>query len=641
MNDTLVKRLLGRAEVRYWRISLGILTLLSTFFTFRTFNSTSRAEFYAAMPKSMSLNLSNFFFGAFDSAGTSTLDKIPGSYWIPAIFVKLFGFNNFSLIAPNAIASIATVIIIAQTVKKYYGPMAGMIAGAITVSTPIFIAVARSNQAESFFTLILAIVANRMMLALEDKSRRSLIIVGAFIALAFQTYMLEAWAVWPAVIVAWLFVEKKFLAKLVDLVIAGTVSLLLSITWIAIVYLIPESHRPYIGGTNHNNPFEMVFGYNGLGRFTQKATAAITSQDAFRSYTPAFGGSAGPFRLFNFQVGGQIGWFIPTAVLAIAILIILKFNRPIAAFFAGWFIVFTVIFSYVGGIHQFYTSVLTISIAFLVALAIESSLREGLPALVYIVIGTTVAWSFFLGFRYGDFFRWAPITQAILFALLLGSIFVKKSRIKNLYLPYVLISSLVWTPAVWAFDTVREANGGNPIAGPSQTGMVTSANGTKALRKAYEKFVAENGLISVQTGKTLKYLEANKGSAKFIVAVNTELSSASYVTHTNQAILPVGGFDGKDPNPTLSQFIDLVKSGKLRFVVSSLAQKPATLETVVGIKKNSAEKDPVISNPTAKAIAANQSNLELNKIKRWVGANCQNDTRAPVPDSLYDCQLIK
>jgi hypothetical protein len=480
-----------------------------------------------------------------------------------------------------------------------------------------------------------------MMVALEDKSRRSLIIVGVFIALAFHTYMLEAWAVWPAVIFAWLFVEKKFLAKIIDLVIAGTVSLLLSVTWIAIVYLIPMSHRPYIGGTNHNNPFEMVFGYNGLGRFTQKATAAITSQDAYRSYTPAFGGSAGPFRLFNFQVGGQIGWFIPTAVLAIAILFVLKFNRPISLFFAGWFIVFTVIFSYVGGIHQFYTSVLTISIAFLAALAIESSLREGLPALVYIVIGTTIAWSFFLGFRYGDFFRWAPITQAVLFALLLGSIFVKKSRIKNLFLPYLLISSLVWTPAVWAFDTVREANGGNPIAGPSQTGMVTSANGSKAMQRTYENFVAENGMVSAQTGKTLKYLEANKGSAKYIVAVNTELSAAPYVTHTKQFVLPVGGFDGKDPNPTLVQFIHLIKSGQLRFAVSSLGQRPSISEAFVGSGKNSSGKDLAISNPAANAIAANKSNLELNKIKRWVGANCQNDTKAPVPDSLYDCQLIK
>ena len=638
MNETLVARFLGRAEVRYWRISLGILTFVSAFFTFRTFNSTSRAEFYAAVPKSMSLNLSNFFFGAFDPAGTSTLDKIPGSYWVPAIFIKIFGFNNFSLIAPNALASIATVIIIAQTVKKYYGPMAGMIAGAVTVSTPIFIAVARSNQAESFFTLVLAIVANRMLVALEDKSRKSLIIVGAFVALSFQTYMLEAWAVWPAIVLAWLFIEKRFITKVVDLLLAGGISLLLSITWIAIVSLIPKSHRPYIGGTNHNNPFEMVFGYNGLGRFTQKATASITSQDAFRSYRPAFGGNSGPFRLFNFQVGGQIGWFVPTAILAIAILLILRFNRPITVFFAGWFIVFSAIFSYVGGIHQFYTSVLAISIAVLVALAIAISLREGLPALVYILIGTTTAWSFFLGFRYGDFFRWAPATQAVLLILLLGSLLVKHSKIKAVLLPYLLIFALVWTPAVWAYDTVREANGGNPIAGPSQTGMVTSANGSKALQKAYENFVAENGMVSAETGKTLKYLEANKGSAKYIVAVNTELSAAPYVTHTKQFVLPVGGFDGKDPNPTLVQFIHLIKSGQLRFVVSSLGQKPSTVEAEVGASKNSSGKDRAISNPTANAIAANQSNLEINKIKRWVGANCQNDTNSPIADSLYDCK---
>ena len=134
-----------------WRISLGILLLFSGFTNFWGLANVERSEYYATIPNSMSRNLSNFVFGAMDPGGVVTLDKIPGSFWIPAIFVKIFGFSTWSITFPNALAAITATLVITFVVKKYYGMTAGLIAGWILASTPIVVAVARSNQPQTIY----------------------------------------------------------------------------------------------------------------------------------------------------------------------------------------------------------------------------------------------------------------------------------------------------------------------------------------------------------------------------------------------------------------------------------------------------------------------------------------------------------
>ena len=86
-----------------------------------------------------------FFFGAFDPAGTVTLDKIPGSFWVPALFVAAFGDSTWTVVLPNALAALATVVVVASTGRRLVSPTAGLIAGAVAATTPILIAVSRSN----------------------------------------------------------------------------------------------------------------------------------------------------------------------------------------------------------------------------------------------------------------------------------------------------------------------------------------------------------------------------------------------------------------------------------------------------------------------------------------------------------------
>ena len=55
--------------------------------------------YYAAAVRSMSVSWHDFFFGAFDPAGTITLDKLPGAFWVQALAVRAFGVHTWVLVA--------------------------------------------------------------------------------------------------------------------------------------------------------------------------------------------------------------------------------------------------------------------------------------------------------------------------------------------------------------------------------------------------------------------------------------------------------------------------------------------------------------------------------------------------------------
>lgn len=308
----------GRSWDPRWGWSVAGLALVTLFVTAWGVGG-SMSDYYASIALSMSKSWSNFFFGAMDPAGTVTLDKIPGSFWIPALSVRVFGFSPWAVIVPNALAASASVVVVCVTARRWAGPLAGLTAGAVVATTPILVAVARSNQPETFFVLALALTAWAANKALDRRSLGWLLLAGVFIAAGFHTYMLEAWAVWPALALAYLCTRQSWARRIGHLAVAGASSLALSLVWIVAVALVPASARPYIGSTLSNNPWEMVFGYNGLGRFGE-----VTADDtAYRSFTPPFSGSPSALRLLNEALATQIGWMLPTAVVAVVVLFVL------------------------------------------------------------------------------------------------------------------------------------------------------------------------------------------------------------------------------------------------------------------------------------------------------------------------------
>lgn len=676
----------------WWWIGIAVLAFGSGALYIWGIADGARSEYYAAIAKSMSMSWHNFLFGAADPAGTVSVDKIPGSFWFMALSVKLLGMSTFAVLLPNGLATAGTVVVLAHTVRRWLGSAAGFIAGALFALTPVVAAVARSNQPHVIFVFFLVLAADRAVIALKTGSRRNLIGAGLWIAAAFQCYMLEAWALWPALIVAWLVAAPLPAAKrVIDLLIAGFTSFVASLSWILLVALTPASSRPWVGGSNGNSAFEMVFGYNGLGRFGQSAqggggfgqlTSTTAATTSYRGFAAPFGGSAGWGRLFNAQVSGQISWLIPAAVIAIAVVLwaVLRIpsyfhDRAPAVFFTAWFAIYASMFSLSSGIHQFYTAALAPAIAALVAgavvIAARSSHWYGRVGVGVMLLGTTT-YASHVTQQAGGYVDWAPGLQFALAMLALAAVVYRPRAIVH-GVPFLLAAGLAFTPAVWALDVVHHPNSINPIAGPD-TGMggpggfgrggavghVDPRNGggfggfggpgglppqggfgarpgdpDHGAGTDRPRFGGPGGLpgggfalnsdtptlggfgngsTGIGNGSTalndystalVTWLKARHGAGKFLFATFGAMSAAPYIVGTGENVLPIGGFDGADPSPTLAQIKAWVTSGDLTYVLSG-----------------------------GQGGGPQGGNAGSAQIRNWVSANCTAVTDAPVSNLL-------
>lgn len=645
------------AQRLQWPLGLTGLGVAMSFITLWGLANSSRSEYYAAIVKSMSLSWSNFFFGSFDPAGTVTLDKIPGSYWIPALSAKIFGFSTWSIELPNALAAIGAALITAVAIRRLAGNWAGLFAGLIVGSTPILIAVSRSNQPESFFVLALAAALWAAIHATQKASLGWLIAAGVGIGLAFQCYMLEAWALWPALIAAYLCTRQPWMQRLWHLAVAGAISLAVSLTWIIIVSLVPVASRPFIGSTKNNTPWEMVFGYNGLGRFS-----ATSDSSDYNSFTPPFSGSAGVFRLFNEQVAGQIAWLIPAAIAAIVILAVLRFHLPTLVLLGGMFGTYVVMFSAVAGMHQFYVASLALPIAALVATGFGVARQQRVLWAQLTLLGIAALTAIVLSLVYSSYLPWLAWLQGLLAIAAAAVILAEHFQLvrPQWWAGLLIAVSMVLTPLGWSLGTIGHTNSTNPIAGPNATNGMTmsgmggaggqggfggrgnqggsqanggprvggqggpgamsgqNTSGSTAGRGAAGGTGQAGGTAGASDSSNtaiIDYVTANRNGAKFLLATFGAQAAASYITATGDNILPIGGFSGSDSVPTLDAFTQLVASGQLRYVLMSSSGMGAASQF----------------NSSASDTAASQ-------IKTWVQANCTAVTADGISSgTLYEC----
>ncbi len=596
----------------FWGIGLAAIAGLTAFNVFFKLELAERSGYYAILATSMSRNWHNFFFGALDPAAMLGLDKIPGSYWIPALLVKLFGFHNRSVVAPNGVATILAVIIIAYTAKRLGGVWFGLLAGGLLATTPVIVAVARSNQPLSFFLLSMTIAAYCMTVALQAQSRKYLIYAGLAIGLAFQSYMIVAWAVWPALAIAWLFTNRTWSRKLVDLLLAGGSSIVVSVAWISTVWLVPASRRPYIGNTLHNNPWEMVFGYNGIGRFNTggKMTGEIqNSLISFKTFTPPFSGKPSVYRFFYHQIIGQISWLIPATVIAIVFLLLVRRHLPHVILFGTWFAIDLIMFSAVSGMHQFYTATMAIPMVLLVAIALREAAQSKAKVWRASMVLATAAFTLVVLSANPNYLPAVPFLQlgfGLLFVIMLFVAPEKPLFRRATALMAVLAVSL--TPLAWSVDAMNHPSYVNPIAGPGDTYNIKFAHkSTHSTPTGSDSNQPASPAVS--HGKLIKYLIANQNHSKFMVVAFGVDGAASYILQSNRLVLPIGGFNGADPVPTLAKFKQMVAKGEINQVLTN----------------------------HFKGDSKQFGFWQSTKIKAWVKANCQKDYKVPQKVTLYAC----
>ena len=94
-----------QAAVHKDRLALTAILILSAFVNLFQLTSEGYGNtYYAAAVKNMLTSWRNFFFVTFD-AGFVSVDKPPLGFWIQAASAKVFGFQGWSIILPQALAA--------------------------------------------------------------------------------------------------------------------------------------------------------------------------------------------------------------------------------------------------------------------------------------------------------------------------------------------------------------------------------------------------------------------------------------------------------------------------------------------------------------------------------------------------------
>jgi 4-amino-4-deoxy-L-arabinose transferase-like glycosyltransferase len=566
--------------------------------------------YYSAAAQAASTSWKAFFFGSTDASGFITIDKPPASLWVMGLSVRLFGLSSWAILVPQALMGVATVGVLYATVRRWFPPAAALIAGAVLALTPVATLIFRFNNPDALLVLLLVAGAYATVRALERASTGWLALAGALVGFGFLAKQLQAFLVVPAFALVYLAAAPASLRRRVgQLLVAGAAMVAAGGWWVAIMELLPASVRPYIGGSQTNSVLELTFGYNGFGRLTGNETGSVGGGMGW--------GQTGWTRMLGAEVGGQIAWLLPAAVLLGAAGLWLhrrapRTDRSRAAFslWGGWLLVTGLVFSFMQGIfHAYYTVALAPAVAALVGMGATAlwRLREHPPAR-YLLAGTLAAtglWSFVLLRRTPGWHPWlAPLVlvAGLGVAMLLVGL-PWRGRAAAAVAAAALLVALA-APAAYAVDTAATPHAGAiPSAGPTVAGGfgrgpragfgggAPPGFGGRALRgPGGGTFGGPGGLPfggpgggpagagtrggiggllngATPSAELVALLRQGAGGYDWAAATVGANSAAGIQLATGEPVMAIGGFNGSDPAPTLAQFQRYVAEGRIHYFV--------------------------------------------------------------------------
>ena len=446
-------------------------------------------DFYAAAVQAGTKSWKAFFFGSFDSSNFITVDKTPGSLWVMELSGRVFGFNQWSMLVPQALEGVASVALLYAAVRRWFGPAAGLVAGLVLALTPVAALMFRFNNPDALLVLLMTAAAYALVRAVENGRTRWLVFCGVLLGFAFLAKMLQAFLVVPGFAIAYLWAgaPRSLLRRTWQTVVMGAGIIVGAGWWVLIAELTPAADRPYFGGSTNNNILQLAIGYNGLGRITGDETGSVGGGGGGGGGGSAFGGATGLLRLFHTEFGGQISWLLPAALISLAAMLWVSRRamrtdrmRAAALLWGGWVIVTGLVFSYMSGIiHPYYMVALAPGIGALVGIGATALWKAQLGwagrAVTAAAVLVTAVWSYVLLDRTPDWLpwlRWVILIAGVLgaAAVLAGPWLARLMSFRRLVLlstGLAMIAGLAG-PAAYALDTVSTAHTGSlPTAGPA------------------------------------------------------------------------------------------------------------------------------------------------------------------------------
>ncbi|GCE14688.1 glycosyltransferase family 39 protein [Tengunoibacter tsumagoiensis] len=710
-HSSLIHRQLANQPTRRWHwLLLGLVFLLSVFLNFyRLWDLGTGNSYYAAGVKSMQMNWHNFFFVSFDPGGFVTIDKPPLGFWIQTLSAQAFGFTGFSLFLPEALSGTGAVLLLFLLVRRSFGPVAGILAALMLTLTPLSIVTNRNNTIDSLLVFT-TLLATWFLFRATEKGRLSwLLLCGALVGAGFNIKMLESFLVIPAFSITYLLSTPiPWWRRLLNLLLTTLVLAIISLSWVMAVDLTPANQRPYVGSSGTNSELNLAIGYNGVQRLLGRNNPApapakhtTTTRETHPPTEPDLSpaeqskvlkqpgaGQPGPFRFLTPQLGGQISWLLPLALVGLlAIAWQTRVRLPLhrlhqAALLWGiWLITMLIFFSRAEFFNIYYLVMLAPAICALAAgglvIMADNYLHTGWRGwLLPFALLATVALQAHLLSVYPEWF--SQLTLPILCTTILASILLFIARMTTMIikrqtqrrplsnftagdlsqhptrpitplaaspklrfmllaaLPISMLALLV-APTFWGASPVLFRYTSQPVAEPTfPMPEPNEANSTQT--QAFHHLVT--------------YLEAHQNKARFLIGTLNAGTASPFILETGRPVMDLGGFGGGDTILTAQQLSDQVSSGNVRYFLLQQSAPPTITKITKTIQ--GAQKD---KKTTTKSVVEDKQTLHLTGSNKdtiaWISKHCsivphtdwQIGTKHPTVYGdgsliLFDCGIL-
>jgi 4-amino-4-deoxy-L-arabinose transferase-like glycosyltransferase len=530
--------------------------------------------YYAAAARSMAAGPSNFFFGAFDPAGTVTTDKLPGAFWLQALSVGVFGAHPWALVLPEVVEGTLTVLVLYATIRKLAGPTAGLVAAGLLAISPATIALNRGNISDTLMILLAVLAANSIVTAVRTGSWRPLLLAGVWVGLAFQAKMIEAWLLLPALVACYLTAAPGDWSRRVRragamLVLAVAVSM----SWMSLVTVWPSADRPYIDGSTNNSAFQQVFIYNGFGRLDQATPDQLVNRTIKLGIPIAQQPSWS--RLLTGDLGRDTGWLLAAA--AVVLLAGLAARRRAARtdlaragllLWGIWLLTLFAVFSAATTINSYYTAALSPAVASLLALGMSLAWRSRTHLTCWLAVATALlatggyaAW--ILPSAGTGLPSWLRPALFALAAVAVAGLGLAVGRRRSAALAAIALalaaSAALIVPAVAAATVVTSG------LGPFETPFEPARETADIMTFLSAGFEIQPALAALEKGNALE---------PYLMATQTAVLAAPFIWASGREVVPIGGFTGTMPEPTLATLQGMIHD----HLVGTFLQSPTTTD---------------------------------------------------------------
>ncbi|KRM71925.1 glycosyltransferase family 39 protein [Lacticaseibacillus brantae] len=320
--------------------------------------------------------------------------------------------------------------------------------------------------------------------------------------------------------------------------------------------------QPMTSGTRPAKPTGaegMPGGFTGKGRGS-RAGSMGGANGAFSI------GTVGPLRLLQSDLGPQISWMLPAALIGFISAYAayddrkrkwyqLNAEQKHLGYWLAWLVPVAGFFSVASFFHPYYTIMLAPPIAALAAIGFVTMTKQFKGKLAQWqtwLLPVTVAITTGLGAWYVSLvYQWQTWLVVAMGVAALAILFATRTKKTKLGATVALIAMLA-APTWWSLSpTLSGESSGIPYASP--TLLAASGQGQGAMGSGS----ADKALLT--------YVTKHQGSAKYLFATSDASTAAPYIIESGKAVMAIGGFNGTDPTLTLKQFKALVAKGEVKY----------------------------------------------------------------------------